>query len=213
MTDELVFPVPEAIAEQAWIDDDKYRAWYKRSVEDPEGFWGEHAERIDWIKAFTKVKDVNFNAPDVHIRWFYDGTLNVSYNCLDRHLAKRGDQTAILFEGDDPSVSKAITYRQLHEQVCEFANVLKSIGVKKGDRVTIYLPMIPELAVAMLACTRIGAIHSIVFGGFSPDSLAGRIQDCELDGAGDGRRGPARRPQSGPEAQRRCRAAKLSHGW
>ncbi len=179
MTDELVFPVPEAIAEQAWIDDDKYRAWYKRSVEDPEGFWGEHAERIDWIKPFTKVKDVNFNAPDVHIRWFYDGTLNVSYNCLDRHLANRGDQTAILFEGDDPSVSKAITYRQLHEQVCKFANALKSIGVKKGDRVTIYLPMIPELAVAMLACTRIGAIHSIVFGGFSPDSLAGRIQDCD----------------------------------
>ncbi len=179
MTDELVFPVPEAIAKSALIDSDKYHAWYKKSVEDPEGFWGEHAKRLDWMKPFTKVKDVSFNAPDVHIRWFYDGTLNVSYNCLDRHLAKRGDQTAILFEGDDPSVSKAITYRQLHEQVCKFANVLKGIGVKKGDRVTIYLPMIPELAVAMLACTRIGAIHSIVFGGFSPDSLAGRIQDCD----------------------------------
>ena len=130
------------------------------------------------MKPFTKVKDVSFQAPDVHIRWFYDGTLNVSQNCLDRHLAKRGDQTAILFEGDDPSVSKAITYRQLYEQVCRFANVLKELGVKKGDRVTLYLPMIPELTVAMLACTRIGAIHSIVFGGFSPDSLANRIQDC-----------------------------------
>jgi acetyl-CoA synthetase len=179
MTDELVFPVPETIAKSALIDSDTYHAWYKKSVEDPEGFWGEHAKRLDWMKPFTKVKDVSFNAPDVHIRWFYDGTLNVSYNCLDRHLAKRGDQTAILFEGDNPSVSKAITYRQLHEQVCKFANVLKGIGVKKGDRVTLYLPMIPELAVAMLACTRIGAIHSIVFGGFSPDSLANRIQDCD----------------------------------
>jgi acetyl-CoA synthetase len=179
MTDELVFPVPEAIAKSALIDTAKYQAWYKKSIEDPEGFWGEHGKRLDWMKPFTKVKDVSFNASDVHIRWFYDGTLNVSHNCLDRHLAKRGDQTAILFEGDDPSVSKAITYRQLHEQVCKFANVLKGIGVKKGDRVTIYLPMIPELAVAMLACTRIGAIHSIVFGGFSPDSLANRIQDCD----------------------------------
>jgi acetyl-CoA synthetase len=179
MTDEHEFPVPEAVAKSAWIDNDKYLAWYKQSVEDPEGFWAEHAKRIDWIKPFTKVKDVSFKAPDVHIRWFHDGTLNVSQNCLDRNLAKRGDQTAILFEGDDPSVSKAITYRQLHEQVCKFANVLKRLGVKKGDRVTIYLPMIPELAVAMLACTRIGAIHSIVFGGFSPDSLAGRIQDCD----------------------------------
>jgi acetyl-CoA synthetase len=179
MTDEHVFPVPEAVAKSAWIDNDKYLAWYNKSVEDPEGFWGEQATRLDWIKPFTKVKDVSFEAPDVHIRWFYDGTLNVSQNCLDRHLAQRGDQTAILFEGDDPSVSKAITYRQLHEQVCKFANALKGLGVKKGDRVTIYLPMIPELAVAMLACTRIGAIHSIVFGGFSPDSLAGRIQDCD----------------------------------
>jgi acetyl-CoA synthetase len=179
MSNEQVFPVPEAIAKSAYIDNDKYLAWYKRSVEDPEGFWGEHAKRIDWMKPFTKVKDVSFDAPDVHIRWFYDGTLNVSYNCLDRHLAARGDQTAILFEGDNPSVAKHITYRQLHEQVCKFANVLKRLGVKKGDRVTIYLPMIPELAVAMLACTRIGAIHSIVFGGFSPDSLANRIQDCD----------------------------------
>ena len=179
MTDEHVFPVPDTVAKSALIDKQKYDAWYKKSVEDPEGFWSEQAERLDWIKPFTKVKDASFQAPDVHIRWFYDGTLNVSQNCLDRHLAERGDQTAILFEGDDPSVSKAITYRQLHEQVCRFANVLKGLGVKKGDRVTIYLPMIPELAVAMLACTRIGAVHSIVFGGFSPDSLANRIQDCD----------------------------------
>ena len=179
MTDEQLFPVPEAIAKAAWIDNTKYLAWYKQSIENPEAFWAEHGKRIDWIKPFTKVKDVSFQAPNVHIKWFYDGTLNVSANCLDRHLAKRGDQTAILFEGDDPSVSKAITYRQLHEQVCKFANVLKGLGVKKGDRVTLYLPMIPELAIAMLACTRVGAIHSIVFGGFSPDSIANRVQDCD----------------------------------
>ncbi|MBL8667932.1 MAG: acetate--CoA ligase [Rhodospirillales bacterium] len=179
MTDEQVFPVSEAIAKMAWFDNDKYLAWYKRSIDDPEGFWGEQGKRLDWIKPYTKVKDVSFQAPNVHIKWFYDGTLNVSANCLDRHLAKRGDQTAILFEGDDPSVSKAITYRELHEQVCKFANVLKGLGISKGDRVTLYLPMIPALAVAMLACTRIGAIHSIVFGGFSPDSIANRVQDCD----------------------------------
>jgi len=179
MTDEQLFPVSDAAAKTAWIDNDKYLAWYKRSIDDPEGFWGEHGKRLDWIKPYTKVKDVSFQAPNVHIKWFHDGTLNVSANCLDRHLAKRGDQTAILFEGDDPSVSKAITYRELHEQVCKFANVLKGLGVKKGDRVTLYLPMIPALAVAMLACTRIGAIHSIVFGGFSPDSIANRVQDCD----------------------------------
>ncbi len=178
MSEQQLFPVPEAIAKAAWCTNDQYLQMYKRSVDDPEGFWAEQAKRIDWIKPFTKVKDVSFQAP-VHIRWFHDGTLNVSYNCLDRHLAKRGDQTAILWEGDDPAVSKAITYRELHRDVCKFANVLKGLGVKKGDRVTIYLPMIPELAVAMLACSRIGAIHSIVFGGFSPDSLAGRIQDCD----------------------------------
>ncbi|MFO0931050.1 MAG: acetate--CoA ligase, partial [Gemmataceae bacterium] len=179
MTDEQLFPVSDAAAKTAWIDNDKYLAWYKRSIDDPEGFWGEHGKRLDWIKPYTKVKDVSFQAPNVHIKWFHDGTLNVSANCLDRHLAKRGDQTAILFEGDDPSVSKAITYRELHEQVCKFANVLKGLGVKKGDRVTLYLPMIPALAVAMLACTRVGAIHSIVFGGFSPDSIANRVQDCD----------------------------------
>jgi acetyl-CoA synthetase len=177
MTNEI-FPVPEALAKSAWCDDEKYQALYKKSVEDPEGFWAEQGRRVDWIKPYTKVKDVDYNAP-VHIKWFHDGTLNVSANCLDRHLEKRGDQTAIIWEGDDPNVSRHITYRELHEDVCRFANALKAQGVKKGDRVTIYLPMIPQAAVAMLACARIGAIHSIVFGGFSPDSLAGRIQDCD----------------------------------
>jgi acetyl-CoA synthetase len=152
---------------------------YKRSVEDPEGFWGEHGKRIDWFKPYTKVKDTSYAHDDVHIRWFHDGTLNASYNCLDRHLDKRGDQVAIIWEGDDPKTDKKITYRELHREVCKFANAMKGLGIKKGDRVTIYLPMIPEIAVAVLACARIGAIHSVVFGGFSPDSLAGRIQDCD----------------------------------
>jgi acetyl-CoA synthetase len=179
MSDDDIFPVREDIAASAWCDNDTYLTMYKQSVDNPDEFWREQAKRLDWIKPFTQVKDSNFNAPDVHIRWFADGSLNVSQNCLDRHLATRGDQTAIIWEGDDPSVSRKITYKELHEQVCKFANVLKGLGVKKGDRVTLYLPMIPELAIAMLACTRIGAIHSIVFGGFSPDSLAGRIQDCD----------------------------------
>jgi len=172
-----VFPVPASVAEAAYVDDAAYRAMYQRSVEDPDGFWGEHGKRLDWIKPYTKVKDTRY-APDVSIKWFEDGTLNVSANCIDRHLATRGDQTAIIFEGDDPNDSRHITYRELHAEVCRFANVLKAHGVKKGDRVTIYLPMIPEAAYAMLACTRVGAIHSIVFAGFSPDSLAGRIEDC-----------------------------------
>ena len=172
-----VYPVPEAVAKSAWADSAKYEEMYKRSVEDTEGFWAEEAKRIDWIKPFTKVKDVNFNAPDVSIKWFEDGTLNASANCLDRHLATRGDQTAIIWEGDDPDVSETITYKDLHERVCRLSNALKAQGVKKGDVVTLYMPMIPEAAVAMLACTRIGAIHSVVFGGFSPDALAGRIID------------------------------------
>jgi acetyl-CoA synthetase len=151
---------------------------YRRSIEDPEGFWGEEGKRIDWLKPYTKVKDVSYSG-DVHIRWFEDGTLNASANCLDRHLASRGDQTAIIWEGDDPAEDKRLSYRQLHAQVCRLANGLKSIGAKKGDRVTIYLPMIPEAAIAMLACARIGAVHSVVFGGFSPDSLGGRIRDCD----------------------------------
>jgi acetyl-CoA synthetase len=177
MSDEL-FPVSADFAKKAWVDEAKYKAMYERSVKDPEGFWGEHGKRVDWIKPFTKVKDVSFTG-DVHIKWFYDGTLNVSANCLDRHLAKRANQTAIIWEGDDPKDSKHITYKEAHEQTCRMANVLKKHGVKKGDRVTIYLPMIPEATYAMLACARIGAVHSIVFGGFSPDSLIGRIQDCD----------------------------------
>ncbi len=179
MTEEHVYPVPEAIAKSAWCDNDKYLEMYKRSVDDPEGFWSEQGKRIDWMKPYTKVKNVSFQAPDVQIKWFEDGTLNASANCLDRHLASRGDQTAILWEGDDPKDSKAITYKELHEQVCKLANSMKSLGIKKGDRVTLYLPMVPELAISVLACARIGAIHSVVFGGFSPDSLSGRIQDCD----------------------------------
>jgi len=177
MSDQLI-PVPEAFAKSALIDKAKYEDMYRRSVDDPEGFWAEHGKRIDWFTPYTKVKDVSFEADDLHIRWFYDGTLNASYNCLDRHLEKRGDQVAIIWEGDHPSKDRRITYRELHGEVCKFANVLKSLGAKKGDRVTIYLPMIPEIAVAVLACARIGAIHSVVFGGFSPESLAGRISDC-----------------------------------
>ncbi len=192
-----LFPVPDAIAKSAWADAAKYEDMYKRSVEDPEGFWSEHGKRIDWIKPFTKVKDVTFGPGEVSIKWFYDGTLNASANCLDRHLATRGDQTAILWEGDDPNDSKAITYKELHEQVCRLSNAMKAEGIKKGDVVTIYMPMIPEAAVAMLACTRIGAIHSVVFGGFSPDSLAGRIQggksNCVIT-ADEGLRGSRKVP-------------------
>jgi len=172
-----LFPVSPELAKSSQIDAKKYADWYARSINDPEGFWGEHGKRLDWIKPYTKVRDVSFTG-DVHIRWFEDGTLNVSANCLDRHLATKGDKTAILWEGDDPNESRHITYRQLHEEVCRFANALTALGAQKGDRITIYMPMIPEAAVAMLACSRIGAIHSIVFGGFSPDALAGRIQDC-----------------------------------
>jgi acetyl-CoA synthetase len=173
-----VFPVPDEIARSARCDWAKYQAMYRQSVEDPEGFWAEQAKRLDWSRFPSRIKDVDF-ADNARIRWFEDGILNVSYNCLDRHLAARGDQTAILWEGDEPDQSETITYRQLHEQVCRLANVLKDLGVRKGDRVTIYMPMIPETAAAMLACARIGAIHSVVFGGFSPDSLANRINDCD----------------------------------
>jgi len=191
-----LYPVPAETAKTAWIDEKKYTEWYERSVKDPEGFWAEHGKRVDWIKPFTKVKDVSYTG-DVHIKWFYDGTLNVAANCLDRHLAKRGDQTAIIWEGDDPSESEHITYRDLHERVCRLSNAMTDLGVKPGDRVTIYLPMIPEAAVAMLACARIGALHSIVFGGFSPDALAGRIQDCDsslLITADEGLRGGRKVP-------------------
>jgi acetyl-CoA synthetase len=173
-----IYPVPADVASKARISAADYEKLYAESVKDPEGFWGRIGKRLDWVTPYTKVKDVSYDAKDLHIRWYSDGALNLSANCLDRHLAKRGDKTAILWEGDDPSESKHVSYRELHEQVCRAANLLKNLGVKKGDRITIYLPMIPEAAVAMLACARIGAIHSVVFGGFSPDSLAGRIADC-----------------------------------
>ncbi len=179
MSEDQVFPVREEVAEKALCTERQYFEMYERSVKDPEGFWAEQGKRIDWIKPYSKVKDSTYR-DSVHIKWFYDGTLNASANCLDRHLASRGDQTAIIWEPDDPDAEgRNITYRDLHEEVCRLANGLKSLGVKKGDRVTIYMPMVPELAVAMLACARIGAIHSVVFGGFSPESLAGRINDCD----------------------------------
>jgi len=165
-------------ARQPWLDDAAYRAMYRRSVDDPVGFWSKHGLRLDWIKPYTKVKNTSFEPENLVIKWFEDGTLNVSANCIDRHLKTRGDQVAIIWEGDDPTEGVQITYRQLHQRVSKFANVLKAHGVKKGDRVTIYLPMIPEATYAMLACARIGAVHSVVFGGFSPDSLAGRIEDA-----------------------------------
>ena len=179
MTDAQVFPVPAEIAKAAWADNAKYEAMYQQSVDNPEAFWGEEGKRLDWVKPYTHVKDVSYKIPGVSIKWFADGTLNASTNCIDRHLATRADQTAIIWEGDDPSESKNITYQELHDEVCKFANAMKARGVKKGSVVTIYMPMIVEAAYAMLACARIGAIHSVVFGGFSPDALAGRIQDCD----------------------------------
>ncbi|MCP1336585.1 acetate--CoA ligase [Futiania mangrovi] len=176
MTD--VFPVSDEWAKRAYVDDAKYREMYERSVADPEGFWKEHGKRVDWIKPFTTVKNVSYAPGNVSIKWYEDGTLNVSANCIDRHLKDKADKVAIIWEGDEPTDDKKITYRELHEQVCRLANAMKANGVKKGDRVTIYLPMIPEAAYAMLACARIGAVHSVVFGGFSPDALAGRIEDA-----------------------------------
>jgi acetyl-CoA synthetase len=176
--EEFGYEVPKGWAERAYVDASRYKDMYEFSASAPEKFWEYHGRRIDWIKPFTKVKNTSFDPGRVSIKWFEDGTTNVSMNCIDRHLAGRADQTAIIWEGDSPNDSKRITYRQLHEHVCRLANVLKSHGVAKGDTVTIYLPMIPEAAYAMLACTRIGAVHSIVFGGFSPDALAGRIEGC-----------------------------------
>lgn len=174
-----VYEVPGDWSRRAYLDDAGYQEMYQRSITDPNGFWGEQAKRIDWFKPFTKVKNTSYDPHNVSIRWFEDGTTNVTHNCIDRHLATRADQVAIIWEGDDPKDDRKITYRELHAEVCRFANVLKARGVKKGDRVTIYLPMIPEAAFAMLACARIGAVHSVVFGGFSPDSLAGRIEDAK----------------------------------
>ena len=179
MSHDEIFPVPDAWAQRAFADNDKYLAMYQQSLDDPDGFWGEQGKRLDWIKPYTKVKNTTFGPGDVSINWYEDGTLNASYNCLDRHLDSRRDQVAIIWEGDNPADCKTFTYGELHAAVCKFANGLKSLGVRRGDRVTIYLPMIPEIAVAVLACARIGAPHSVVFGGFSPASLAGRIHDCE----------------------------------
>ncbi|MDX1711088.1 MAG: acetate--CoA ligase, partial [Rhodovibrionaceae bacterium] len=179
MSEETVFSIKDEIADEAWADESKYFKMYEHSISDPEEFWAEHGKRIHWFKPYSQVKDVEFGKQDVNIRWFHDGTTNVCYNCVDRHLDEKRNDTAIIWEGDEPDDSKKVSYGELHEQVSRLGNVLKSMGVEKGDRVTIYMPMIPEAAYAMLACARIGAIHSVVFGGFSPDSLSNRIQDCD----------------------------------
>ncbi len=198
MTDtSKTYPVPEAFAKQANLTPEKYREMYAASLADPIAFWGEQGKRLDWMTPYTQVKDVSWDAGDLHVRWYHDGVLNVSANCLDRHLEKRGNKPAFIWEGDEPGETFTVTYRQAHTAVCKFANVLKALGVKKGDRVTLYMPMILEAAYAMLACARIGAIHSVVFGGFSPDALAGRITDCGsevLITADEGIRGGKRVP-------------------
>ena len=173
------FPPSPELRRTAAIDADRYARDYAQSVADPERFWGLVGQRLNWIKPYTRVRDVSFLPEDFRVRWYYDGVLNVAVNCLDRHLAARGNDNAILFEGDSPNSSENITYRDLYERVCRLGNALRTLGIKKGDRVTLYLPMIPEAAVAMLACARIGAVHSVVFGGFSPEALIGRIEDCQ----------------------------------
>jgi acetyl-CoA synthetase len=178
MSGSSLYKPSSNIIEKSHVNDETYEKMYEESINDPSLFWKKHGKRIDWIKPYSKVSDVSYNKEDLHIKWFEDGTLNASFNCLDRHLKSKGNSVAIIWEGDDPSDSKKITYNELYEDVCKFANVLKKAGAKKGDRITIYMPMIPEATIAMLACTRIGAIHSVVFGGFSPDALAGRIEDC-----------------------------------
>jgi acetyl-CoA synthetase len=179
MSEDKVYDVPAEWKSRAFIDDAKYQEMYTASIADPDKFWGEQAKRISWMKPFTKVKNTSYAPGNVSIKWFEDGTLNAAYNCIDRHLPKRAKQTAIIWEGDDPKDSRHITYQELHDEVCRFANIMRGRNVKKGDRVTIYMPMIPEAAYAILACARIGAIHSVIFGGFSPDSIAGRIEDCK----------------------------------
>jgi acetyl-CoA synthetase len=197
MSEGKLYKVPGTWKKHAYFDAEAYHETYQQSVKNPDKFWGKHGKRIDWFTPYTKVKDTSFAVPDVSIKWFEDGVTNAAYNCVDRHLEKRGDQTAIIWEGDNPYDDKRITYRELHDHVCRLANVLKKHGVKKGDRVTIYMPMIPEAAYAMLAAARIGAIHSVVFGGFSPEALAGRIEDCASDfviTADEGVRGGRRVP-------------------
>ena len=177
--DNKTYPVPADFAAKANLNPVSYASMYAASIADPEAFWGTQGQRLNWMTPYTKVKNVSWDKSDLHVKWYEDGVLNVSENCLDRHLETRGDKAAIIWEGDDPSESKTLTYRELHREVCRFANVMKQHGVKKGDRVTIYMPMILEASYAMLACARIGAVHSVVFGGFSPDALAGRITDCD----------------------------------
>ncbi len=206
---DKVYPVPARWKKRAYVDDAGYRKMYADSIKDPDRFWAKQAKRIDWFKAPKKIKNTSYAWPKVSIKWFEDGILNVSYNCIDRHLKKRADQVAIVWEGDDPYYDKKITYRELHRHTCRMANVLKRNGVRRGDRVTIYMPMIPEVAYAMLACTRIGAIHSVVFGGFSPDSLAGRIKDCDskfIITADEGLRGAKKIPLKAntDEALKKC---------
>ena len=180
-TDNKIFKVSDEWSKIGHVNKKGYEEKYNKSIKDNDAFWAAEGKRIDWIKPYTKIKDVVYSKAKTEIKWFYDGTLNASYNCIDRHLAKRGNQTAIIFEGDDPSVSKKITYQELSDEVCKLANGLKKIGIKKGDRVTLYMPMVPAAVYAMLACARIGAIHSVVFGGSSPESLAGRIIDCKSE--------------------------------
>ncbi|EJI85672.1 acetate--CoA ligase [Alishewanella aestuarii B11] len=179
MTQATLYPVPETIKQRAHVTNEQYLEMYRGSVEQPEAFWNEHGKRLDWIKPYTQVKDTSFALGNVSIKWFADGVLNASVNCLDRHLATRGDQVAFYWEGDEPGIEKKVTYRELYEETCQLANAMRSLGVGKGDRVTIYLPMIPQAAVALLACARIGAVHSVVFAGFSPDALGSRITDCD----------------------------------
>ena len=209
LSEDQIFAVPKAWADRSLMDGAAYEAAVRRVASDPEGYWRDVAARLDWIKPFTKIKDVSFNREDFRIRWFEDGVLNASVNCLDRHLPARADQTAIIWEGDDPAESRSITYAEAHAEVCRMANVLKSLGVAKGNRVTIYLPMIPDAAFAMLACARIGAVHSVIFGGFSADSIAGRIQDCSsrfVITADEGLRGGRKVPLKAnvDEALRQC---------
>ena len=208
MSDTLFPPAPDVV-QNAHVDAAKYQEMYQRSIDDPEGFWAEHGKRLDWMKPYTKVKNVSYDAADLSIKWFEDGTLNVSANCIDRHLADKADQVAIVWEGDDPADDKKVTYQELHDEVCRLANAMKARGVSKGDRVCIYMPMIPEAAYAMLACARIGAVHSIVFGGFSPDSLAQRIDDSKcrmVITADEGLRGGRKVPLKGnvDEALKQC---------
>jgi acetyl-CoA synthetase len=213
--DTKVFYPPENIAKNTLVTPEQYEEMYARSISDPDGFWGEQAQRLDWITPFTKVKNTSFEYPDVYVKWFEDGELNVAANCIDRHLSSMGDKTAIIWEPDEPAeASKFITYNELHKSVCRFANVLKSLGVKKGDRVTIYLPMIPEAAYAMLACARIGAVHSVVFAGFSPDALAGRVINCDshfVITADEGRRAGKRVPLKANVDKALAKAKDVAH--